>query len=51
KDQNGHRCTSQKFLQIDHIHNWSQGGTHDLENLQVLCGVHNRLKYEREIKS
>ncbi len=49
-DKNGKTCSSQRFLQIDHIKSWSRGGPHKLENLQVLCGVHNRLKYERERK-
>jgi 5-methylcytosine-specific restriction endonuclease McrA len=44
---NGKTCGSQRFLQIDHIHSWSRGGSHARENLQVLCGVHNRLKYVR----
>jgi 5-methylcytosine-specific restriction endonuclease McrA len=48
KDSNGRQCGSQRFLQIDHIHSWSRGGTHDPKNLQVLCGTHNRLKYVKE---
>ncbi len=44
---NGTTCGSTKFLQIDHIKSWSDGGSHDPENLQVLCGVHNRLKFSR----
>ncbi|MBY0385771.1 HNH endonuclease [bacterium] len=47
-DSNGNRCASQRFLQIDHIKSWSRGGSHEAQNLQVLCGVHNRLKYERD---
>jgi hypothetical protein len=30
-------CRSDENLQIDHVYPWSKGGTHDLENLQVLC--------------
>ncbi len=45
---NGKRCANTKFLQVDHIKSWSRGGTHDPKNLQVLCGVHNRLKYLQE---
>ncbi len=50
KDSRGRSCDSQRFLQIDHIRSWSRGGTHDPDNLQVLCGVHNRLKYDNEQK-
>jgi len=45
----GSRCESRFQLQIDHIFSRWRGGGHDLENLQVLCGLHNRLKYEREV--
>lgn len=46
-DRHGNKCASRRFLQIDHIHSWSLGGTHDPQNLQVLCGTHNRIKYEQ----
>ncbi|MBY0314691.1 MAG: HNH endonuclease [Bdellovibrionales bacterium] len=46
-DEDGRPCNSQRFLQIDHINNWSRGGSNTPDNLQVLCGVHNRLKYQR----
>lgn len=48
KDSRGRSCGSQRFLQIDHIRSWSRGGTHEPENLQVLCGAHNRQKYAKE---
>ncbi len=48
KDSKGRRCLNTRFLQIDHIQSLSRGGTNHLDNLQVLCGVHNRLKYQRE---
>jgi 5-methylcytosine-specific restriction endonuclease McrA len=41
-------CDSTFQLQIDHINPLWAGGTNDFENLQLLCGVHNRLKYELE---
>lgn len=31
------RCASIRHLQIDHIHPWSAGGEHAIENLQTLC--------------
>jgi exonuclease VII small subunit len=46
KDHHGKYCKSQRFLQIDHIKNYCRGGGNTLDNLQVLCGVHNRLKYQ-----
>jgi 5-methylcytosine-specific restriction endonuclease McrA len=46
-DRHGNQCSSRRFLQIDHIHSWSLGGTHDPQNLQVMCGIHNRIKYEQ----
>ncbi len=51
KHHNGQSCASKKFLQIDHIQSWSRGGDHSPGNLQVLCGAHNRLKYELEQSS
>ncbi|MFF3670236.1 HNH endonuclease signature motif containing protein, partial [Microtetraspora malaysiensis] len=31
--------------QIDHITNWSDGGTTDLDNLGPTCQFHNRDRY------
>lgn len=44
----GRICNSKWFLQIDHKQSRWAGGQHDIENLQVLCGQHNRLKYRHE---
>jgi 5-methylcytosine-specific restriction endonuclease McrA len=44
-------CGSTFQLQRDHIVPIWAGGTNDLENLQLLCGVHNRLKYRLETNS
>lgn len=42
-------CGSKFQLQIDHREpRWQDGGD-ELENLQLLCAVHNRLKYQREV--
>lgn len=46
----GHRCSSRYGLQIDHITEYCNGGSNDIENLQLLCGAHNRWripKYRR----
>src|SRR5690606_1241952 len=40
----GRRCSSRKFLHIDHIVPLSRGGRTELKNLQVLCSAHNHLK-------
>lgn len=47
KERDGHRCVacgSADELQIDHIHPVKHGGSDDMENLQTLCGPHNREK-------
>jgi len=45
----GRLCESRYQLQVDHIISRWKGGSNDVENLQLLCGIHNRYKYEREI--
>lgn len=37
-------CQERHFLQIDHIIPVRLGGKAEIENLQVLCGAHNRFK-------
>lgn len=37
-------CTATVFLQADHIEAWARGGSTTLDNLQLLCGPHNRAK-------
>jgi 5-methylcytosine-specific restriction endonuclease McrA len=44
----GRLCESRYQLQVDHIISRSFGGSNDVENLQLLCGVHNRYKYLQE---
>lgn len=45
---NGKQCTSRWHLQVDHIQPRWAGGGNEVENLQVLCAQHNRLKYRKE---
>jgi hypothetical protein len=35
-------------VQLDHIHPFSCGGTHTVDNLRVTCGPHNRYVFERD---
>jgi hypothetical protein len=44
--ETGERCGSKHFLQMDHIHEYSQGGLNELHNLHWLCGFHNRHRFE-----
>ena len=46
-ERSGRRCGSKHFLQLDHIESYSMGGANAADNLQVLCGAHNRLKWQR----
>jgi len=45
----GVQCSSRFQLQLDHIDPIREGGGNAPENLQLLCSVHNRHKYRREI--
>jgi 5-methylcytosine-specific restriction endonuclease McrA len=46
--ETGRKCQSNWYLQVDHIIPVWAGGLATFENAQVLCGVHNRLKYQRQ---
>lgn len=48
--EDGRVCGSRYQLQVDHIQAQWNGGVHEIENLQLLCGVHNRYKYQREME-
>ncbi|MEZ0392571.1 MAG: HNH endonuclease [Pseudobdellovibrionaceae bacterium] len=47
----GKRCESKFWLEIDHIVPLAQGGTHEIENLQLLCRAHNQWKGARHSPS
>ena len=44
----GRLCESRYQLQVDHIISRCAGGSNEVSNLQLLCGVHNRHKYHQE---
>jgi hypothetical protein len=44
-------CGSRFQLQIDHIKSRWRGGGNEIENLQLLCSAHNRLKYRLEVRT
>jgi hypothetical protein len=45
----GTRCTQKTALQIDHRISFCMGGSNNEGNLMILCGQHNRRKFEREM--
>jgi hypothetical protein len=45
------RCEATKRLEVDHIVPISQGGTADLDNLQILCVSCNRRKRAEQMRS
>lgn len=44
----GQRCGSRDRVSVDHITPVSQGGTHHLDNLRVLCRPHHQAKTATE---
>ncbi len=42
--KSGKRCNEKRFLELDHIKPYSKNGLNNLENIQVLCSNHNKLK-------
>jgi len=42
----GHQCGETRGVQLDHVHPFSCGGAHTVENLRVRCGPHNRYVFD-----
>ena len=38
--ENGHRCTSRKFLEFHHVVPYAMGGEATVENIQLRCRAH-----------
>jgi hypothetical protein len=45
-DEQGRRCSSRAFLELDHIESRALGGSDDAANLRVACRAHNGLHAE-----
>ncbi len=48
--ESGKRCGAVKYLQLDHITPFAKGGTHTLDNLQILCARHNQLRVPQHLR-
>jgi hypothetical protein len=46
--ETGEICGARFQTQADHIKPIWAGGSNELENMQILCAAHNRLKYRQE---
>lgn len=44
-DANGKRCVESRFIEVHHIQPLSEGGTDDLENLEMLCSGHHKVRH------
>lgn len=49
ENEEGTRCTSRDFLELDHIQLHAQGGEDTASNLRVRCRPHNRLHAEQTL--
>lgn len=45
------QCGNTENLEVDHIKNVANGGSHDLDNLQTLCRPCHRKKTQQESKN
>lgn len=43
----GKRCNETRHLEYDHVRPFAAGGSHDTENLRLLCPTHNRHTAEK----
>jgi 5-methylcytosine-specific restriction endonuclease McrA len=45
--EDGHRCESRAFLELDHVEPKALGGSDEAQNLRVRCRAHNQLRAEQ----
>lgn len=50
-EKTGRRCCSKHQVQLDHINEFSLGGSNEPDNLQKLCAKHNRYRWRRRSES
>lgn len=48
KNRDGSICGSKFQLEVDHVHPRFAGGSNEIENLRLLCRVHNIDRYRRQ---
>jgi hypothetical protein len=41
-DDDGRRCSSTRFLEYHHVHNWARGAEHDPAEIELRCRAHNQ---------
>src|SRR5690606_22172306 len=46
-DAAGNRCPERGYLELDHVHARALGGSDEVDNLRVLCRLHNRWHAEQ----
>ncbi|MBI3016771.1 MAG: HNH endonuclease [Deltaproteobacteria bacterium] len=47
----GKSCRERNFIELDHVHPWSLGGSSTTENLRLLCRTHNQWRSEKTFNS
>jgi hypothetical protein len=47
-DEGGRRCTERRHLEFHHIQPYGRGGSHNLDNVLLVCRTHNLYLAERE---
>lgn len=48
QDNQGKRCSNQRFLEIHHIHPVAKGGQNKIENLALLCSGHHKVLHAQD---